>query len=639
MKTRRKWWLGPLWFFLVWAIIWGVPRLRSLAVYQIASDDEVAQAALWLAPLSRFWPQQSRADSGQAFVARYPDDARVQAWGLNNGGGIVGDAESWKPLIQRFPDQAWLRSGCIIRLLNKYQSGRVPGTLLTIPGTPVPPERPSNFSIPQLNQAISLCREGATLEPQNCFWDLMQAHFLFGARRDDEALRVLQSGSRKMYYDDHLWEETRKMLEVENLRRSLILEEKIAQSQSVVFSHTTHLRNITRLVTWKAMQKQARGDWKSGLQLRADMARLSYLVSEQSGYVLTTLTGLACMGITWRAGASGPKNLTLNRAARQKFWMNHFIQKCRAHGRPDLAKETLRNGQRAMQIAEETQRVVTLYPYYSGVPESLYVKILGLNWLGATLLMQLLITLPCWLFLSGLLWWKRVTGEERSLGAVFLIWLALVLLCGAVTAIGFFYGGANNLLFPNTLLVPDDLISLLRWFIALSPLFLGALFCGVLGAWRKCKLWRDLDSSQMLDENFFMRPVLRRIVWLLLILLIATCLGIALRNGGFISLFSPLGTLDWFLEFFQSSWFALNLLFFALAWWIFSGVWLAPQKARPLTGENLKWYRQSLGMALVGGSMLYLSLLMVSLQVRRPAEVAFDTLMQRGEMAVLRSIK
>ena len=76
---------------------------------------------------------------------------------------------------------------------------------------------------------------------------------------------------------------------------------------------------------------------------------------------------------------------------------------------------------------------------------------------------------------------------------------------------------------------------------------------------------------------------------------------------------------------------------FAVFWWVFSGVWLTPRDMKPVAGENLKWYRQTLGATLVYSSALYLLLLVVSLQARRPAEAAFDNLLQRGETGVMKT--
>ena len=223
MKPRKRF-FGPLCFLLLWAILLGTPRLRALAVYQFLSDDDVSKAALWLAPLARFFPQ--RHENYEAFAARYPDDARVQWWATGDLG--FERAQNLEPLIRRFPQEAWLHADYMISLCSGFQTGRVPGTLAA-PATGIasPPEKPANLNATQIKRALEVCRQGAQLEPQNCFWDLMEALLLFGARRDDEALQVLQRGAQKKFYDDHVLEMSRIRLEVREISRPLLVEEKL----------------------------------------------------------------------------------------------------------------------------------------------------------------------------------------------------------------------------------------------------------------------------------------------------------------------------------------------------------------------------------------------------------------------------
>ena len=637
---------GPLWFLLVWTIIFAVPRVRTLAFYQFTSDDDVAKAALYVAPLARFFPQ--RYADYQGLAARYPDDPRVLAWSVWDNG--FEGAQNLEPLLKRFPNEAWLHAQYLVSLCGGFQSGRVPGTLAaSAVGVAPPTEQPANLKAPQIKRAIEVCRQGAKLEPQNCFWDLMEALFLFGARRDNEALQVVQRGSHKRYYDDHVLENTRKHLEVDELNRPLLAEEKLLTLNYTLLPHLGRIREVARLATWKAMQKQARGDWKNALQIRADIARLGTKIREQDGFYITTLVGFAVQSLPYRAGATALPNWPTLSSNQTLLWAKHFANQCRAHGQEDLAAEALREGENSAQLQSHLQGLMTPPAIVSGISNRDWITMLGLNWLSASILMQLLLTLPFWVFLAALCWWKRVPGEERSGGAVFLIWLAVMLVCLSVAGATIYLGGGwarwegfalNGFTTPKA--VFGAAASVLRWLIALSPILLGALFCGIVGAWRHRKQWRVFDSNA--GNTAVIRPVLRRNIWFVFGSLILIFGGIALGNANSGAVAVRFTFDDFLIDpaafiigFVISPLFALNIMVAAVFWWIFLGVWLTPRDMKAATGENLKWYRKMLGATLIYNSALYLLLLLVSVQVRYPVEIAFDNYLQRGEMAVLKT--
>ena len=269
------------------------------------------------------------------------------------------------------------------------------------------------------------------------------------------------------------------------------------------------------------MQKQARGDWKNALQIRADMARLGAKMRDQDGFYITTLVGFAVQSLPYRAGAAVPANWPAQSRNQRQLWAKHFANLCRAHGRADLARQAELDGKISAQLQQQLQSLTTSPSILAGVSNRDWILMLGLNWLGASLLMQLLITLPLWAFLALLFWWKRVPGDERSSGAAFLIWLALMLVCLSVAGATMYAGGGwanwdgfalNGIATPPAL--QDLVVSVLRWLIALAPILLGALFCGILGAWRHRKEWHAFDAN--VENTELMRPALRRAVWLVI---------------------------------------------------------------------------------------------------------------------------
>jgi hypothetical protein len=180
----------------------------------------------------------------------------------------------------------------------------------------------------------------------------------------------------------------------------------------------------------------------------------------------------------------------------------------------------------------------------------------------------------------------------------------------------------------------------LRWLIALSPVLFGALLCGAVTWWRTRRRRREIDQSGgWTPARAPVRGGITRLLWLITVAVTAAVcfaplVGVVpppfsiedfwLAPGAFIvgALLSP--------------WFPLYMLGVCLAWWVFSGIWLQPLPARPLTGEGLHWYRRALGATLVLCSALYLLVLLCGLQARHEADARFYTLLQRGEVAVLR---
>lgn len=628
--------------FLIWAIILGVPRLRTLAVYQVSSDDDVAKAGLWLAPLAApFASLDFRAQEAarvREFAARHADDARVQVWALSRKGQL-NRAKDWEPLLQKFPQEAWIRAAYMVALSGEFQSGRVPGTLNTLSGTPVPREKKPSFSSLEIQKVLVICQRGARLEPENSFWNWMEALFLFGARRDSEALNAIAKGSHKKYYDDHVLEVSRHQTDAESRFRALALEQKITASQGMAFPHLSQWRRVSSLATWQALQKQKRGDWNGGLQIRADVARLSSLLREQNGYVLTTLTGRTCAAIAQRAGAAWPAFAPREDSKRKLFWINHFARQCQAHNRADLTRETLRDGQRARLIMDAIQNSTDLLMSYPGIPDRLFVKMLNLNWLGTSLVMQLLFTLPFWGILGLILWLRRVPGDEKNVLSVSAICAAVFLSTFAVGSFAIFQGAGWNNFFGTNFTALDERITLLRWYIALAPLFVGSLLIGLLGAWRQRRIKlaeNETGGSQSLENHFFWQRGLWIIIFVLLLVSSTVCL-LHLSGTATSSAFTSDEMSGRVIEFLLSPWFLLNLLIFALAWWIFSSIWLISPAMQPFFGGNLKWFRQTLGATLVGGSVLYLALLIISVQLRQPVEMTFGNYLRRGEMATLKS--
>ena len=148
--------VGPLLFLLVWAVILGVPRLRFVMLAQASSDETLAYLAPYALPLAKiFAPRETSPDE---LAARYPDDARVQAWAIDENPRRA--ASDFEPLLRRFPREAWLRASYLRFLTLSLRTGRVAGTFDASSG-PIPPETPPNMDRAALERAVAVAVEGA----------------------------------------------------------------------------------------------------------------------------------------------------------------------------------------------------------------------------------------------------------------------------------------------------------------------------------------------------------------------------------------------------------------------------------------------------------------------------------------------
>jgi hypothetical protein len=114
------------------------------------------------------------------------------------------------------------------------------------------------------------------LEPTNSFYDWALIYFLLCARRDTEALRVLDLGSRKPHYDDHFFDSIQASINAQEKVRPLLVEEKQQAVMSALLPHLAKMRHVSRILSWMAWQRQQSGDIQGALQIRSQLARLSW---------------------------------------------------------------------------------------------------------------------------------------------------------------------------------------------------------------------------------------------------------------------------------------------------------------------------------------------------------------------------
>ena len=479
------------------------------------------------------------------------------------------------------------------------------------------------------------------LEPDNCFFDVMRSLFCFALRRDAEALQSLRDGGGKKRFDDHVFDDLRFMIEAKELERPQLFEERLSESVGMPSPHLMHFRVMANLALWRALQLQQRGDWGSALEIRASLMRIGARMRDSDGTLLCSTYGFAIANVAMRSNASSP-NAPRNNPQKRTFWGNYFADLCRAHGRPDLAAEVVRETGAAVRYYKWSRPKIGTA---SGIPDHVFASLGATNWAGVALLFQLAITLPAWIALALILGIKRAPGQEKSLSAVLKVYGIVTFLClsavyAALRVVNGISGGWGAYFWGNTG-SQSALIGALRWVVALAPLLVGALICAFATWWKHRRALRQADRDAP-SGDVRLPPFAR--VWITRLLLASALLsiafvvfaqsvGIAPRNAAL-----PAFWLDpsAFLLFVMSTpYFPIYMILVFVAWWVFASLWLLPAPALPLFGSGVKWLRQSLGATLLLSSVLYFLVLLVSLQARTQADAAFDSFLRRGEMATL----
>ncbi|MDQ3816043.1 MAG: hypothetical protein M3347_19210 [Armatimonadota bacterium] len=641
MKRRH---LGTTLFALTWLIILLVPELRTLLRLQL-SNDEVFRRVMpeWIVPWSR---------SPQELATQYPDDVRVQARAAMTGGSAES-ARKLLPVIQRFPWEAWLVADWLRFTTSSFRDDRIAGALENpTPGSPPPAKaamKPS-FTSAELKQMIEMAETGRRLEPDNCYFDMMLALFLFGGYQDEKALAVLHEGVRKPRYDDHVTDSTRFLIEARELEAPFTMEYKLAIQASALFPHYAKLRHLARLAVWEGIKAETAGNHQRALGIYADVARLGARMRDQRGSTLAVLVGIAFQTIGWSGTVRKltPQQRALwrsgsdARARLRTLTAQRFAAYATQHKRAELAQETLRERRETARIQSLiSNSASSLDIFLAGNTTRTIAIIMTLWWAGIALLSQLLLTAIVWLVLSILLWFKRVPGESpRSL-----LLASSVVVCGIATglfgvAAGLAGAGWGEWLGWQSGSRFESLLPALRWLIAATPALLGALICAAVTWWRHRQALRE--ATRYTPEKWAWTMAT---TWILVATVLTSWIGLLawLAAGNTMRDLSEL-SLSLFLT--DSNKAVETLLFNAatplyfsfvcLTWWIVKSVWFTPREVRPVSGAALRWYGQTLGVFLVVCSLGYLASSLVSLGPRGEADAKMNVFLKQGEMGLLR---
>lgn len=675
---KRRW---PFFLFVAcWLMILLVPSLRGFFLAQVRPG---AFYGGWAhGPfVSDKWFADTTAES---IAARFPNDVRVlfvQAERINTPQGRAFD-----PLIQRFPDQPWLLAKRLDITIKSMRLDRVGGELSDTniqqnraAGIPSP-ERAGkpNFTHADLKEAIDLTRRGQKLEPDNAYWDWLEAYFLMAAWRDAEAWQVIARGSHKSQFDAHGKEVFQAHIAAVELQlgRPLLIEEAIViQAGTMFVGQYGKYREMARIIAWQGRKAEKRGDHTLALRIYSDCGRLMYLAQRESYDAIGMMVYRAISALI--LGGNGRSVLRSNVPAGQfgnpqvmaPVQSRLFGTYAKAHGRPDLAREmdTLIH-QSAQQFATFRNSRAN-QELYNSMPARPIVWAVSLWGSGLLILLLLPLLLSWWLLTGVLLRSARMLPEASPEITTRDVWNAAF---GAAlpTALCWGVAFAAGAICSNTLALPvvtfgrvlnEPLSS-----VSLGLLVLGLLLPGPLATLfchRRCvRRLRQLQTSVQnggFRNTWLNRWRERHANWHLSSFLTGAMLWfVVVFSGLYWGLLltdntSATITIPTFLEYFWaivgtgSTEFSYELpqapvlcgaLVFALS---LSLVWLRGffSAPRALAIPRLRLLHATLGALIFMASVSYVLLLITSVPVRTETYTNLQTLVQQGEIKLLANPK
>ena len=226
----------------------------------------------------------------------HPTDYQVQLAGQTTNYETVKQVQYARSLVSRFPENASLRANILRYALGNFHLYRAENFQLT--GKPVPAQLADPKYPPPTPAEIAAfdadAAAGERLDPNNAYFPLIRMFGLIAAHRDTEALAALQRASQETAWREYFEDEVEGRWRINDAiygGREAVAS--MAISASVLFTHFLYLREIARIVTYKAVLLERAGHPEAGLALRRQMMHCGELMRGQSKSIIGNMVGMA----------------------------------------------------------------------------------------------------------------------------------------------------------------------------------------------------------------------------------------------------------------------------------------------------------------------------------------------------------
>ena len=148
-------------------------------------------------------------------------------------------------------------------------------------------------------RAIQTARVGAQNESDNAFWPWMEAILQFSLRRDELALRALETAGGKTRFDDYDLAVVSGRLDTLKQMRATGWEDDWNEYSALPALHFYKMRSAARAVLYQMKLARQRGDKQRAFRWGAASARASAVVARNEQTLLCQFVGQALCFITW----------------------------------------------------------------------------------------------------------------------------------------------------------------------------------------------------------------------------------------------------------------------------------------------------------------------------------------------------
>jgi hypothetical protein len=680
MTTKTIWCRIMLWIFVAaapWLVVIGQPTLRRHAHLQLVGDSLASYdswRSLYNSEKNSQW-YQPRFKSATLVAHENPTDIRalvVAAQHKSFGAtGRKGVSEEYDKLLQRYPDTAWLIALHLRTAMHWFRDDRLAGTIEDTAPWPgkAPPTKsatPRTFTQSELSRLIRFARHGRRLEPQNTFFDLFLAYFLYCGYRDPESLDVLSQAASKAEFEPHYREDLDAVYWVYNQTRPLIYEEKVAVSSAQLFPHFFHVRHFFKLLAWRNHTEYRRGNHKQVLGTMLAASHLSTLMRKQTRLAMERQVALSCKAVIWRYSIRDLtyteqqhiKRLRLrggNEAADAIYRLSahNFARYARLHGYLKLASDTLNESKSSEQLRRALRSETENEANFFGIDSKTVILTRSL-WQISSLTVMQSVLMPLMCGFSFLLMWplgmQHRVEHRTTKSSDLLMSVGLILGAMSVAAIGASLAGIGwqDLLGARAFcgfLIEDssDVVLVMAGVFLFAPPFFAFLAtAGTMN--RRMHYLKDLlnsgkESSQLLTTFTGLALSLIRFHALIMLTIAATSwfLGTMVIGRWLYRLFINNGAMTHssLTEYFVSHgiialapWVVSS--FCVLTWWTLNWRWAMPQKYQAKAHYGLWWFQKTLVVHCMLTGYIYLALSLASVEPRRQADNAIDKWVRQG---------
>ncbi len=636
---------------VVWGIVLLVPPLNLLLRAQVQGSD--------LIPFSVTPFMQNVPDFWSRAALRHPNEKSVLVQAaLEQGEGIVTDetqrtkVRRLATLTQKYPDDPKLLVMQLHTLAHVFRPERVGGELddysekETRGKGYVSPERTkqkTNFTPGDFQQALEICRQGRKVDPDNAYFDWMECFFLMQLWRDKEALAALEAAANKPRFDEYGLETVRQGVHARSiaLGRLQVVEEKYGTVDRFDWSHSRIYRPLARLLAWEAIKARRRGDHDQAIKIVDSGSRTIALIRKSANTILPSMVIGAISEILWSPfwhdtmRSASFKNFD----ERKQFQYKALQEYVAAQGRPEFAVAARQSRKISREFQNEyneysqsileadvSQSLWSIFCWQTGVL-LLLTLLSGVSAYGLTVLGSRVLSTRDRLSLHSQLF---PINREVCFGVLGMLASILSIYLAMITYMGFYLWKAGQELegtffeFMNFMQFDMPLLALYTTLgnIPKSDAPWRLIICGmpllfaILYAVKSAIRWQQRQSSVP-----FKSPLVSK-----------------LTNGVLVPIFL-LGWASLAINFKTEDEFPWRLLVSAgivvCAACIFFAQyrrWHSLPQRRAAMGYGWQLLQRSLLVWLVVGSVLYLTIALVSLPMRLQAEVRMDRFLSVGEV-------